>query len=550
MPGDVQGADDRFMTHQPTIQDVTYDLLRKLGLTTVFGNPGSTEETFLKNFPDDFTYVLGLQEASVVAMADGFAQATGKPALVNVHTSAGTGNAMGSLIAAYKGNTPLIVTAGQQTREMVSCDPYLTNKDAALLPLPWVKWAYEPARAEDVPAAFMRAYAVAMQPPAGPVYLSIPLDDWDKPALGPAVVRTVSHRLSPDAERLREFAARMDAAQNPMVVFGPEVDRAGAWDAGVAFAEKFGAAVYAGPLGDRVSFPERHPLYRGPLALTIAGVTEAIRGHDLVIVIGAQVFRYYPYVAGEYLPEGSELLQITADPEVAGAAPVGDSLLGDPLLVLEQLTDLITDQSDRKISPAPQLPAVTVDRDESAPLSTDAVWSTLAEVKPADAAVVMESTSTMAELMRWLPTTRPGSFFATASGGIGWGVPGAVGLALGDRARGAKRTVVATIGDGSFQYSIQAIWTAAQHRLPMVFVVMRNGEYSILKSFAELEQTPGVPGLELPGLDIASIATGFGCTAINVDSTEKLAHAFTDALNTDGPTVIVVPTKPKPAHLG
>ena len=111
------------MTNQPTVRDVTYDLLRTLGLTTVFGNPGSTEETFLRNFPDDFTYVLGLQDASVLAMADGFAQSTGKPALVNVHTGAGTGNAMGSLIAAYKGNTPLIVTAGQQTREMVGVDP-------------------------------------------------------------------------------------------------------------------------------------------------------------------------------------------------------------------------------------------------------------------------------------------------------------------------------------------------------------------------------------------------------------------------------------------
>ena len=185
------------MADQKTVQDVTYDLLRSLGLTTVFGNPGSTEETFLKNFPDDFTYVLGLQEASVMAMADGFAQSTGKPALVNVHTAAGTGNAMGSLIAAYRGNTPLIVTAGQQTREMVLCEPYLTNSQETVLPQPWVKWAYEPKRAQDVPAAFMRAYAVAVQPPAGPVFLSIPLDDWDKPALGPAVIRTVSHRVSP-----------------------------------------------------------------------------------------------------------------------------------------------------------------------------------------------------------------------------------------------------------------------------------------------------------------------------------------------------------------
>ena len=195
----------RTMADQKTVRDVTYDLLRALGLTTVFGNPGSTEETFLKNFPDDFTYVLGLQEASVLAMADGFAQSTGKPALVNVHTAAGTGNAMGSLIAAYRGNTPLIVTAGQQTREMVLCEPYLTNTEETVLPQPWVKWAYQPARAEDVPAAFMRAYAVAVQPPAGPVFLSIPLDDWEKPALGPAVVRTVSHRVSPDAERLARF---------------------------------------------------------------------------------------------------------------------------------------------------------------------------------------------------------------------------------------------------------------------------------------------------------------------------------------------------------
>jgi benzoylformate decarboxylase len=537
------------MAIEKTVHEVTYDLLRSLGLTTVFGNPGSTEQTFLKNFPDDFTYVLGLQEASVLAMADGFAQSTGKPALVNVHTGAGTGNAMGSLVAAYKGNIPLIVTAGQQTREMVLCEPYLTNKDETLLPQPWVKWAYEPKRAEDVPAAFMRAYAVALQPPAGPVFLSIPLDDWEKPALGPAVIRTVSHRVSPDAERLRGFADRINRAKRPLLVFGPEVDRSGAWDAGVAFAEKVGAPVYGGPLPDRVSFPEDHRLSQGPLPMTIAGVTEILRGHDLVVVIGAQVFRYYPYVAGEYLPDGTELLQITADPALAGAAPVGDSVLGDALLALDQLVGMVDDHSDRPV-PARQVRNSAVDRAASPPLTPDAVWSTLSTVKPADSPLVTESTSTMAEQLRWLPTTRPASFFATASGGIGWGVPAAVGIALGDRARGVKRTVVATIGDGSFQYSVQAIWTAAQHRVPVVFVVMRNEEYSILKSFAVLEKTPGVPGLDLPGLDIASIATGFGCRAINVDSTEKLAREFTAALDADGPTVIVVPTKPQPAHLG
>ena len=537
------------MADEQTVHEVTYDLLRQLGLTTVFGNPGSTEQTFLKNFPDDFTYVLGLQEASVLAMADGFAQSTGRPALVNVHTGAGTGNAMGSLVAAYKGNTPLIVTAGQQTREMVLCEPYLTNKDENLLPLPWVKWAYQPARAEDVPAAFMRAYTVAVQPPAGPVFLSIPLDDWEKPALGPAVVRTVSQRVAPDTERLRGFADRINRAQRPLLVFGPEVDRSGAWDAGVAFAEKVGAPVYSGPLPDRASFPEDHRLYQGVLPMTIAGVSEVLRGHDLAVVIGAQVFRYYPYVAGQYLPAGTELLQITSDPGLAGAAPVGDSVIGDALLTLEQLVDIVDDHRDRP-APAAQARSRDVVDSASPPLTPDAVWSTLGSVKPADSPLVTESTSTMAEQLRWLPTTRPASFFATASGGIGWGVPAAVGIALGDRARGVNRTVVATIGDGSFQYSVQAIWTAAQHRLPVVFVVMRNGEYSILKSFAVLEKTPGVPGLDLPGLDIASIAAGFGCRAINVDSTEKLAEEFNSALGADGPTVIVVPTRPQPAHLG
>src|SRR5271169_957263 len=197
-----------------TVWSATYDLLRSLELTTVFGNPGSTEQPFLKNFPSDFQYVLGLQEATVVAMADGFAQATRRPALVNLHTSAGTGNAMGNIMSAFLNKTPLIVTAGQQTREMILCDPMLTNRDETMLPRPYVKWAYQPTRAQDVPGAIMRAYALALQPPSGPVYLSIPLDDWDQPALGEAVVRTASSRYSPDPARLAQFAERIQKSKN------------------------------------------------------------------------------------------------------------------------------------------------------------------------------------------------------------------------------------------------------------------------------------------------------------------------------------------------
>ncbi|WP_405885318.1 benzoylformate decarboxylase [Streptomyces sp. NBC_01136] len=527
---------------------MTYDLLRNLGLTTVFGNPGSTEQPFLQEFPDDFTYILALQEASVIAMADTFAQVTGRPALVNVHSSAGMGNAVGNLVASYHGNTPLIVTSGQQHRELIIGDPYLGNREATTLPKPWVKWSYEPARAEDVPEAIMRAYAMALQPPAGPVYLSIPMDDWKRPLAGYSRVRTVSNRVAPDTERLRLFADRISASRTPALVFGPEVDRSGGWDSAVALAEKLRAAVYGAPLLDRASFPEDHHLFRGPLGMSVKTISDRLTGHDLVVVIGAEVFRYYPYVPGDYLPDGTELLQITANPDVAAAARVGDSLLSDTKTAIDQLLDLLTEGSART-APEPMARSHELPQVPNSPLTPPEVYAALSRVRPADAVIVNESTSTMAQQVEWLPTVRTGSFFATASGGIGWGVPAAVGVALGDRDRGVSRPVIGLIGDGSFQYSVQAIWTAAQHELPIVYVVMRNSEYSILKSFAVLEETPGVPGLDLPGLGITSVARGFGCRAIDVETVEDLEREFKTALTADTTTVIVVPTQPQRAML-
>jgi benzoylformate decarboxylase len=539
---------ERAMTEESTVRSITYDLLRRLGLTTVFGNPGSTEEPFLQEFPDDFTYILALQEASVVAMADTFAQVTGKPALVNVHSSAGLGNSLGNLVAAYHGNTPLIVTSGQQHRELVIGEPYLSNREATTFPKPWVKWSYEPARAADVPEAFMKAYAMALQPPAGPVYLSIPLDDWQQPLATPARVRTVSDRVVPDPRRLRQFAERISASRRPALVFGPEVDRSGGWDGAVTLAEKLRAAVYGAPLSDRASFPEDHPLFQGPLGMTMKAISDRLAGHDLVVVIGAEVFRYYPYVPGPYLPEGSELIQITSDPDVAAGARVGDSLLGDARAAIEMLLGEVAEGSART---APQSPARTHQLPDvpNSPLTPPEVYAALSRVRPADAVIVNESTSTMAQHDEWLPTVKAGSFFATASGGIGWGTPAAVGVALADRHRGVTRPVIGLIGDGSFQYSVQAVWTAAQHRLPIVYVVMRNEEYSILKSFAVLEKTPGVPGLDLPGLDIAAVARGFGCHAVDVKTAEDLEHEFQTALTAGTTTVIVVPTQPQPAML-
>ncbi|MEU7766493.1 benzoylformate decarboxylase [Nocardia sp. NPDC049190] len=536
------------MSVKSTVHTVTYDLLRSLGLTTVFGNPGSTEETFLQNFPKDFQYVLGLQEASVIAMADAFAQTTRRPALVNLHSSAGLGNSIGNLVAAYHAHTPLIVTAGQQHRELLIGDPYLSNRDAANMPRPWVKWSYEPARAQDLPEAFMRAYAMAVQPPAGPVFLSIPLDDWNHPLEGPAVVRDVSRTYAPDPERLRRFAERITASRRPALILGPDVDRARGWQAGVELAERLNAAVYSPPLADRASFPEDHPLFQGSVGMSVKAIGDRLAGHDLVVVIGAEVFRYYPYVPGDILPAGTELLQITDDPAVAGAARVGDSLLGDALLSIELLTAMVGDGSGRA-QPEPMPRRHDLPETERSPLTPDEVYATLSRARPQHAVFVNESTSTMAQHAEWLPAVEPDSFFATASGGIGWAAPAAVGVALGDRDRGVTRPVIALIGDGSFQYSVQGLWTAVQQNLAIVYVVMRNHEYSILKSFAELEETPGVPGLDLPGLDIASVARGLGCHAVDVTSTGDLEKEFILALESGATTVIVVTTQPEKTML-
>jgi benzoylformate decarboxylase len=523
-----------------TVHEATYRLLRKLGLTTVFGNPGSTEEPFLKNFPKDFQYVLGLQEASAVAMADGFSQATQKPVLVNLHSGAGTGNGMCNIMTAFQNRTPLIITAGQQTREMILCEPLLTNREETLLPRPWVKWAYEPARAQDVPGAIMRAYAVAMQPPAGPVYVSIPLDDWDQPALGEAVVRTVSTRYSPDPQRVALFAERIQKSKNPVLLYGPEIERSGGWDAAVKFAERLNAPVYIAPLSDRASFPQTHPQFRGMAPIAIGPMSKALRGHDLIIVIGAQVFRYYPFVAGEYLPEGAELLQVTNDPYDAGAAIVGDSLLSDAKLALEAFIDAIPVAKSR-----PALAPLNIDRrlpsSPNNPLTALEAFAALSELRPDDAILVNETASNFADLLKLWPIVKPDSYYTFASGALGWGSPAAVGMALAEKKMGTGRAVICAIGDGAIQYSIQALYTAAQLKLRVIFVVPCNGEYAILKEFAVLEKTPDVPALDLPGLDVVATAKAFGCFGVTAHTTDEIKKEFAKALKADGPTVIGIP---------
>ena len=535
-----------------TVHDVTHQLLRELGVTVFFGNPGSTEETFLKNFPSDFTYHLALQEASVIAMADGYAQATRAPAIVNVHTAAGLGNAMGNLMTAALNKTPLVVTAGQQTREMLLLEPWLTNVDATVLPRPWVKWSYQPARAEDVPASFMRAIATAMQPPAGPVFLSLPLDDWDKPCARPAAVRTVSTRVAPDPFRIKKFAGVLAGASDPVLILGGAIDRGEGWAAAIALAERLDVHVWAAPACERAPFPEDHRLYLGGLPFAIGPLCKKLEGHDVALVIGAPVFRYYPFVPGDYLPPGLTLLHISDDPAETARAPVGDSLLADPVLAIEALSLLVASRaSGKRVARQPQAhrmapcpPGQPAGGSRSGMLTPAQVFAALSEVRPENAVLVEEAPSSLPELHKWWPITKPASFFTFASGGLGWSLPASVGIALGERATGRNRPVLVVIGDGSLQYSVQSLWNAAQQRLPIVFIVLRNGEYCILKSFAELERTPGVPGLDIPGIDAVSIARGYGCAAERVADVGAFKALVSQGIAAKSPLLIELPISP------
>lgn len=522
-----------------TVREATHSLLRQLGLTTVFGNPGSTEEPFLQDFPSDFTYVLGLQEASVLAMADGYAQGTGRPALVNLHTIAGVGHAMGNLICAFYNKTPLIITAGQQNREMLLLEPYLTNVRAVETPQPWVKWSYEPVKPSDIPAALMRAYAAAVQPPAGPAFLSLPLDDLDKEAQGAAVVRTLSVRVAPDPVRLAEVAARLSAARSPVLVAGAGIDRSDAWEAAQRLAETLAIPVWAPPETERAAFPEDHPRFQGFLPFAIKPLAETLKGHDVILVIGAPVFRYYPYVPGDYLPEGAALVQITDDPEEAARAPIGDSLLGDARLALEGLASAV------RPGRYPPVPARQFKRHKperpGEKLTPAEVFETVQAHKPDDTMILIESTSNIAEFHEWIPIRTPRSFALFASGGLGWALPAAVGHALAERDTGRNRPVLCILGDGAANYSIQALYTAAQHNLPIVFLVLNNREYGILKAFADQQGTPGVPGFELPGIDFLALATGYGCASVQATNADELAAALDAAFILRGPTVIETP---------
>jgi benzoylformate decarboxylase len=516
-----------------TVRDAVRALMRAWQLTTVFGNPGSTELAFLADWPDDFRYVLGLQESSVVAMADAFAQLAGNAAVVNLHSSGGVGHGLGSVVTAFHNRAPLIVIAGQQSRSLLPSDPFLGALDPAEFPKPYVKWSCQPARAEDVPAAFARAYLLATQPPCGPVFLSVPADDWDQPTVPiPAPARVAG--FAPDTGALADVAAALDASERPALVVGAAVDGDNAVDEAVALAEKTHAAVWAAPFSARSSFPEDHALFSGFLPPNRAGVAEALAAHDCVVVLGAPAFTYH-VVTGEG-PGLPPLYVLGDDPQVLARATRATGILATQRSGIRMLTALVQPTARPEPAPRPRPPRLA-EPAPGDPLSGAFVYQTLADLLPADALVVEEAPTHRQDMQQHLPITARGRGFLTmASGVLGYAVPAAVGAALAEPAR----TVVAVVGDGGSMYGIQALWTAARQQTAVTFVILDNGEYAAVRRHATRSGAGKVPGIELGGLDFRGIAEGMGCAGQLVETAEELRAGLRAALAAPVPTLLHV----------
>ena len=512
-----------------TVLDATRELLRELGLTTLFGNPGTTEVPFLTDWPDDFDYVLGLQESAVVAMADAYSQATRQAVLVNLHSAGGVGHGLGSLYNAYRNRTPLIIVAGQQTRNLLPHDPFLGAIDAPDFPKPYVKWSIEPATAEDVPAALARAYHVATQAPSGPVFVSVPADDWTATTERPVISRPRIRGFAADPEAIDELVAALEGSERPAIVVGGAVDQDGAVVETVALAERLNAGVYVAPMSFRCSFPEDHPLFQGFLDPERGAVSDKLAGHDLVLVLGAPAFTYHVDRGRGEAPL-PPLFIVSDDEQILARAFEGTGIRATPKLGIRALLNVV----DRSTRPAPA-PLERPAKPSDEKLSAEFVYSTLADLLPDNAIVVEETPSHRGILHDHLPITATDTGFLTmASGTLGYGVPGAVGAAL---AR-PERKVVGVVGDGSSMYGIQALWTAARQELPVTILIMDNSEYAAVRILGETIGGAKLPGTELGGIDFAALASSMGCQGMTISEPSGLAPGLTAALADPRPTLV------------
>jgi len=517
-----------------TVRDRVHELLRVHGMTTVYGNPGSTELGFLTRWPDDFRYVLGLSEAAVVAMADGHAQVTGTPVLVNLHSAAGLGNAMGSIVAARANRAPLVILVGQQERALLAHDPFLGSADPTLFPLPYAKQSWQPARAADVPAVLARAIRTAAQAPYGPVVVSVPNDDWNTSTetTDPTILQPLGgHAFAPDPAVLEDIATALQNSHRPAIVVGSAVDQDHAVTHAITLADACGATVFAAPMSSRCSFPEEHPRFGGHLPASPGPLAEALQWHDLVLVVGAPAFTYHVNSApGPALPP---LVVISDDDQILARAS-GVVLRSTMAAALRALADRIIPTNVAEPEPR-ALPANPVAPTEGKSLPAEYVLATLRSVLPVDALIVEEVPSHRAAVHDFLPITGIDTGLLTTGGGVlGYALPAAIGAGLA----APHRPIVVLVGDGSLMYNVQALWTAVRHRVPITVLVLDNNGYGALRDMAAAAGATAVPGLEWGGLDPVCLAAGMGCTGKYLDSTADLPAELAKAVADTAPSLL------------
>jgi benzoylformate decarboxylase len=539
------------------------ELLEDEGVTHLFGNPGTTELPIMDALVahPDMRYVLGLQESIVVAMADGYSRASGQLSACNVHVAPGLGNALGSLYNAAWYGSPVIVTAGQQQLGFGLTEPLLSGPLVAMA-TPLVKWAVEVTRLEDLPLIVRRAAKIALTPPTGPVFISLPgdiLNDETRLALGQAT--RVETTVLPTQESLERLADRVLEASNPVIVSGHEVATGDALDEAESLAELLGAPVYQQTVPYATHFRSEHPAFMGSLGRDQPRVRKLLEPHDLMICLGADVLRMSVWHCVEPMPPGMKVIQIgQRDWEFGKNYPTQIALRADLRSTLRALAPVLGARrsSKRAEQAAERMAALAKDNwsarraqlrqqtlalPGSSPIRSERIMLQIAETLPEDAVVVEEGLVSARSLHDFLALRDTRGFFGLASGGIGFAIAGAIGIQLAQ----PHRPLLAIIGDGSAMYSIQALWTAAHLKLPITYVICNNRSYRILKErllafkgMAASNQSFTGMDFHDPPIDFVALAQSMGVTARRITELDAFVPALEKALAHDGPDLLDV----------
>ncbi|SIR50611.1 thiamine pyrophosphate-dependent enzyme [Micromonospora avicenniae] len=511
-----------------SVREATLDVLRQCGMHRIFANPGSTEVAFLADLPDDLEFVLALHEGSVVGMATGHAIATGRPAFVNLHTTAGLGNAVGALATARVNRAPLVVVVGQQDRRHLALEPFLAGRLDGLAGA-YPVWVNQPVLPQDVPAAVRRAWHEAVQH-RGPAIVVVPMDDWSAlvdPALGLAAPMTVRRAGSAPGPAADELAGLLDDAANPVVVVGAGADDRATWHALVSLVERLGAPVWQEAFGARAGFPQDHPRFAGHLPAGRSRLRSVLTGHDVALVVGTGAFRQYPYEPGPLVPDGLTVAVVSDDPDELHHSRADLAVLADPAALCAAVADRITSRRAAGEVVAAARPEPVDPPAPGEPMRARHVFAALAERLPRDVVLVEETPSTRPELHRLLPAREPRGFVSAAMGGLGFGLPAAAGLRMGD----PTRPVVAVLGDGSSLYGIQGLWSAARYGCGALFVVLSNGRYAVMDRLAD-RAGGKAPWPAFDDVSVHGLAQALGCPARRVSDHADLLAVLDEVVPT------------------